>query len=65
LIDKPEDAYLVLCTDGLWGVVSDDEIHTMIYDAGDPQAACDDLVAAANQAGGPDNVTVVVVYFPD
>jgi serine/threonine protein phosphatase PrpC len=64
-IQKPEGAYLLLCTDGLWGVISDEEMHAVIYDAGDPQVACDSLVAAANAAGGPDNVTVVAIYFPD
>jgi serine/threonine protein phosphatase PrpC len=64
-IAKPEGAYLLLCTDGLWGVVSEEEIHALIYDAQDPQLACDALIAAANTAGGPDNVTVVLVYFPD
>jgi protein phosphatase len=65
LIKKPEEAYLLLCTDGLWGVVSEEEIHAVIYEAQNPQRACDALVAAANAGGGPDNVTVVIVYFPD
>lgn len=64
-IQKPEGAYLLLCTDGLWGVISEEEMHATIYDAGDPQIACDSLVEAANAAGGPDNVTVVAIYFPD
>lgn len=65
IIEKPQEAYLLLCTDGLWGVVSDEEIHALIDQAGNPQMACDALVAAANEAGGPDNVTVVAIYFPD
>ena len=65
IIEKPQDGYLLLCTDGLWGVVSDEEIHALIDQAGNPQMACDALVAAANEAGGPDNVTVVAIYFPD
>jgi protein phosphatase len=64
IVKKPEDSYLLLCTDGLWGVVSEKEMHALIYDSGDPQIACDALVAAANAAGGPDNVTVVAIYFP-
>jgi len=32
--------------------------------APDPQSACDQLVQAANAAGGPDNITVILVYFP-
>lgn len=65
IIEKPQETYLLLCTDGLWGVVSDEEMHALIDMAGSPQMACDALVAAANDAGGPDNVTVVAIYFPD
>lgn len=64
LISKPEDAYLLLCTDGLWGVISEEQIHTIIYEQQIPQMVCDALVTAANSAGGPDNVTVVIVHFP-
>jgi len=65
ILDKQEQTYLLLCTDGLWGVLSEEEMHATIYKAVNPQLACDALVAAANTAGGPDNVTVVAVYFPD
>lgn len=65
VLQKPQEAYLLLCTDGLWGVVSEEQMHRLIYDAGDPQLACEALVASANAAGGPDNVTVVAVYFPE
>ena len=56
---------MLLCTDGLWGVVSEEEIHAIIFDAYNPQMACDALIAAANAGGGPDNVTVVTVHFPE
>ena len=64
-IEKPKDAFLLLCTDGLWGVVSEEEIQAIISETHNPQLACDALVAAANDGGGPDNVTVVMVHFPD
>jgi protein phosphatase len=60
----PSDGYLLLCSDGLWGVVQDEEIQEIILQAGNPQQACEALVAAANAAGGPDNITCVTVYFP-
>ena len=60
----PADGYLILCSDGLWSVVPDEEIQETTIQAGNPQQACEDLVAAANAAGGPDNVTCVMVYFP-
>ncbi len=60
----PRDGYLLLCSDGLWGVVNDEQIEGIIYRTSHPQKACDELVKAANAAGGPDNITAVLVYFP-
>ena len=55
---------VLLCTDGLTGMVGDDDIARLLA-APDPQQAADDLVAAALAAGGLDNVTVVVVRFEE
>jgi len=60
----PSDGYLLLCSDGLWGVVSDDDIRDIVLRLGNPQQACDALVAEANAAGGPDNITCAAAYFP-
>ncbi|MGD2120814.1 MAG: protein phosphatase 2C domain-containing protein [Gemmatimonadota bacterium] len=51
---------LVLCTDGLSGVVGADEIRDAVVRSHDPAAVCEDLVELANSRGGPDNITVVV-----
>lgn len=51
---------LLLCTDGLTNVVSDEEIREAVRNHRQPQAACDYLVDLANQRGGPDNITVLV-----
>jgi protein phosphatase len=51
---------LVLCTDGLSGVVSADEISDAVHRSHDPAVVCEDLIELANSRGGPDNVTVVV-----
>ena len=48
------------CSDGLFGELEDDPIRSLLA-SGDPQSAAEELVAAANQAGGRDNVTAVVV----
>jgi serine/threonine protein phosphatase PrpC len=48
----------------LWGTVPDADIQRLVLSAPDPQSACDQLVQAANAAGGPDNITVILVYFP-
>ncbi len=60
----PPKGRLLLCSDGLWSMVSDREIAEIVLSASSPQAACDSLVAAANQAGGLDNITVILVEPP-
>jgi PPM family protein phosphatase len=56
----PKDGYLILCSDGLWGVISEVEIQKTIHSAADLPTACQNLVHAANQAGGPDNISVIL-----
>ncbi|EHN79692.1 regulatory protein [Streptomyces coelicoflavus ZG0656] len=56
---RPGDRYL-LCSDGLPTVASDGEIHRVLAGAGEPERAVRELVALANGAGGPDNVSCVV-----
>lgn len=51
---------LLLCSDGLSGVVSDEEIAEYAV-AGPPTFACKDLIDLANARGGPDNVTVAII----
>jgi PPM family protein phosphatase len=53
------DVFL-LCSDGLTGMVSDDEVATILRNADSLQEAADELVRAANQSGGKDNITVVL-----
>lgn len=53
--------YLLLCSDGLSGMVEDQVMHRIVVDAPSPQAACDELIEAANAAGGDDNISVVLV----
>jgi serine/threonine protein phosphatase PrpC len=60
----PREGYILLCSDGLWGEVGDEEITRIVLEIDDPQLACEELVRAANAAGGPDNITAVLVYFP-
>lgn len=54
---------LLLCSDGLTEMVPDQEILKVLAAEEDPAAACDKLVDMANEAGGKDNVTVVVARF--
>lgn len=55
----PGDRFL-LCSDGLCGVLYEEDIENILLDTPDPQIAADVLVNAANQVGGPDNITVIV-----
>ena len=57
----PSTYRLLLCCDGLWGMVGDDQLAQVIRSAPTPQEACDRLVELANAAGGKDNITVAVV----
>lgn len=52
---------LMLCSDGLWGMVRDNEISQVLQDAQAPQEACAQLVNRANLAGGADNISVIVM----
>jgi protein phosphatase len=53
--------YLLLCSDGLSGMVDDQTLHQIILSANSPQDACNELVNAANAAGGVDNISVILV----
>lgn len=57
----PGERYL-LCSDGLFGVVPDDRIAAILGQAGVPlEDVCRGLIEAANEAGGPDNITALVL----
>lgn len=58
--DISEGETLLLCTDGLSGLLSDDEIFE-IYSNTDFDLLCDEYIKAANEKGGYDNITVVVM----
>ena len=55
--------YMMLCSDGLWDMIEDDQIEQILRKASGPGDAAAMLVAAANANGGADNVTVVVAKF--
>lgn len=52
---------LLLCTDGLWGEVPDEVMYRVIASGDDPRKTCIRLIEMANQNGGKDNITAVVV----
>jgi PPM family protein phosphatase len=55
----------MLCTDGLSGVVSEQQMKRVLGRFGDPQEAVEELINQANNEGGPDNITVVVIDTED
>ncbi len=57
----PSSGFLMLCSDGLWGVVSDNEMIEIITSGVSPQEASRKLLEAANSSGGPDNISVIIV----
>jgi serine/threonine protein phosphatase PrpC len=53
--------YLLLCCDGLWGKVATERIAEIVESAPTPDAACQNLVEQANENGGEDNISVILV----
>ena len=54
---------LLLCSDGLYGMTGDSEIEAILRKRRSPQDACRALMECANQAGGRDNITAVLLQF--
>lgn len=61
---EPGDQVL-LCSDGLTGVVEDEAIADELSNGHDPDATVETLIGAANDAGGPDNITVLLLRYED
>ena len=57
----PESGFLLLCSDGLWGVIPQEEVVRLIMDNSDPRVAAQLLIDAANAAGGPDNISAILI----
>ena len=53
---------LISCSDGLWEMVRNPQIESILNQAPNPQVACSQLIEAANTNGGEDNVSAVVVF---
>lgn len=59
---QPDDLVLI-CSDGLTEMVSAEQIAQLLVEESQPEPACRQLVAMANQAGGKDNITVVIARY--
>jgi len=60
----PEGGSLLICSDGLWGAAPENEITQSALHISSPLEACQRMVDSANQAGGPDNISVILVRLP-
>lgn len=56
---------VILCSDGLWGEVSDPIIRDILNSAPTPLAAAEQLINRANESGGPDNITAIIIQISD
>jgi PPM family protein phosphatase len=54
---------VLLCSDGLTDMVSEEQITAILREENDPQCACECLVSKANEQGGKDNITVIVAHI--
>lgn len=61
-IAQPGDV-LLLCSDGLHSQMAGEEMYEIVAESASPEAACRQLVQFANNRGGPDNITVVLIQF--
>ncbi|RPI88667.1 MAG: serine/threonine-protein phosphatase [Chloroflexi bacterium] len=61
----PHGARLLICSDGLWGQATEQELSEIVWTAQSPELACQQLLDLANASGGPDNITAILVKLPD
>ncbi len=61
----PDSGYLLICSDGLWGVVPELQIGKIVTESDDIYQAADLLIDTANAAGGPDNITAILIKLPN
>lgn len=62
---RPKPGHLLICSDGLWGVVNEDILSQIITSSHSPFRACQKMIEKANEAGGPDNITAILVSLPE
>ena len=55
------DESLLLCCDGVIAHLPDEDIHKIINDSPDPQSACQKIVDTANERGGSDNISLIIL----
>jgi len=64
-VELEKNDRLLLCSDGLWGEVDDDDIEDILTRYPDPRVTCRELIRLAHHGGGKDNITVLIVLMPE
>ena len=59
------DESLLLCCDGVIAHLTDEDIHKTIIESSDPDAACQNIVNLANERGGSDNISLIILSSED
>jgi protein phosphatase len=54
---------ILLCSDGLWDMLTDEQMHQILMQDQPPKIVCENLINMANKAGGHDNITAVVIVY--
>lgn len=57
----PPNSRVLICSDGLWGLITEKDLFEIAMNHTDPQQACEKLVALANTNGGTDNITAIIL----
>lgn len=58
---QPDDK-LLLCSDGLWEMIRHQDLLNALSEQSSPQVICDKLIKLANENGGEDNITAIVIH---
>jgi serine/threonine protein phosphatase PrpC len=61
----PVGGYLLICSDGLWSEILDEDLKKIVQKNKDPYTICEELVQLADSSNGSDNITAVVVAFSE
>jgi serine/threonine protein phosphatase PrpC len=56
---------IIICSDGLWGEVGNELIQEVLDRATNPRGAVEELINLANESGGPDNITAIIIRVSD
>jgi len=65
-VRRRKNMAVLLCSDGLFSMIGDEEIAGIVRaNKGNPEVACKELVHKANENGGKDNISVVLIYLDE